>query len=61
MDNNKQKLNFVRRLDYSDYVADQAIGAGGGTVTDVPLTPTDALEIDFNGQTYVVLAYTRKL
>ena len=64
MDNNKQELTFTRRVDYSDYVADQTvtIGSGGGSdvVESVPLAPSEALEIEINGETYVILAYKRK-
>lgn len=60
MDNDGKKLKFIRRLGYASYVADQVIGDSGGTVTDVPKTPTDALEVELDGQTYVLLAFKRK-
>ena len=64
MDNDKQKLTFVRRVDTDPYIDDQTVTIGGGggsdTVTDVPNTPSVALEIEFDGETYVILAYKRK-
>lgn len=50
-------MKLLRRVDYTDYVADQAIGSDGGTVTDVPITPSEALEIEIEGKRYVLLAY----
>lgn len=54
-------MKFIRRTTTSDYIADQVIPEGGGTVEDVPITPTDALEVELDdGSTYVLLGYKRK-
>lgn len=58
-------MKFIKRLDYTDYIADQTvtIGSGGGsdTVEDVPLEPTEAIEVELDdGRVVVLLAYTRK-
>lgn len=64
MDNDIKKLKFLRRVDYADFIADQtvAIGAGGGSVdvTDIPVTPNEALEVEIEGRRYILLAYTPK-
>lgn len=58
-------MKFLRRLDPTEYVADQTvtIGSGGGSfdVLDIPTAPDTALEIEGDdGNVYVVLAYKRK-
>jgi hypothetical protein len=54
-------MKYVRRVTKADYIADQSVGAGGGTISNVPLAPDDALELEMDdGSVYVVLAYKRK-
>lgn len=58
-------IKFLRRLAYSDYIANQqvsiTIGTGGGTDTDtvenIPKVPATALEVEIEGKRYVLLAY----
>jgi len=58
-------IKYVRRAKLSDFIADQTVtvpdGGGSDTVTDIPVTPDDALELELDdGSVYVVLGYKRK-
>lgn len=51
-------IKFIRRVDYTDYVADQSIGAGGGTVNNVPtVIGLTAYEVEIEGRRVVLLGY----
>lgn len=62
MDNDIKKLKFIRRVDYADFIADQTFSTSGSsaTVTDIPVTPNEALEVELEGRRYILLAYTPK-
>ena len=53
-------MKFLRRVNKEDYITDQTIGVGGGTVTDVPDEPSEAIEVEIEGRRYVILAYETK-
>lgn len=64
-----KSFKFIRRVNASQYVADQtvsiSIGADGGTDTDVienvPIAPDTAFEIELDdGSVIVILGYARK-
>lgn len=59
-----EPIKPLRKVDETDYIEDQTvtIGAGGGSddVTDVPKTPDIALEFEWEGRRYVLLAYETK-
>lgn len=58
-------MKFIRRANQDLFIEDQSdsIGPGGGTVTitDVPITPDTAIEVELDdGTTVVLLGYLRK-
>ena len=63
-----EPIKVIRRVDKTDYLENQTvsitIGAGGGTDTDtvenLPKNPTEALEVEWEGRRYVLLAYETK-
>lgn len=58
MDNNSKNIKFLRRVDYTDYLADQTVPSGGGDVTNVPITTgLTAYEVEIDGRRVVLLGY----
>jgi hypothetical protein len=59
-----ENIQFLKRVAYTDYIADQTvtIGSGGGTdtVEDIPKPPSVALEVEIEGKRFVLLAYETK-
>lgn len=54
-------FKFIRRVDSTPFLADQVIGSGGGTVTNIPIAPDKAIEVQLDdGSTIVLLGYLRK-
>lgn len=53
-------IEFLKTIDYRDYVEDQIIGVGGGTVTDVPKTPNVVIQVIIEGKRYDLIAYEAK-
>jgi hypothetical protein len=65
MNPQSKSFKFIKRVDATQYRANQtiSIGADGGTDTieDVPLPADTALEIELDdGSVFVVLGYVRK-
>ena len=59
------KLNFLRRVNKTDYLEDQTVTIGGSggsdTIEDLPISAdVVALEVEVEGTRYVVLAHPTK-
>lgn len=51
-------IKFIRRKNIADYIEDQVIGAGGGTVSDVLIGANlSAYEVEIEGKRVVLVGF----
>lgn len=63
-----ENIKFIGFTDYTDYIADQTVNISipsvpntdSDTITDVPLEPDTAIEVEFEGRRFVLLGYEKK-